>query len=202
MVDQNLIDALEDCIARLADGETVAACLARYPNFAADLHPMLESGLLIGRMAYPPAVVDDARNRIQRRLDGLMGGPSLWRTLGLLLVALLAGVLLGTLATRVASPQPVATALPLVIARHPPNAPPATGPPAPHPPPPPPIGRNHGGLDKNRSTLQKGGNHLFVGFCQGLFACLSQGPAHAVGLLHDGALSDGSEDFYVMQNLL
>ncbi len=37
----NLATILDDCLQRLQAGETIAGCLARYPDQAADLAPML-----------------------------------------------------------------------------------------------------------------------------------------------------------------
>ncbi len=41
--DPRLFDAFDDCLARLAAGESVEGCLASYPDLAADLAPMLDA---------------------------------------------------------------------------------------------------------------------------------------------------------------
>jgi hypothetical protein len=57
----DLIEAFNECIDRLNDGETVEAILADYPELAAQLRPMLEAGLVIPRARYPAIDVDAAQ---------------------------------------------------------------------------------------------------------------------------------------------
>lgn len=45
-MNDELLNAFDDCLNALAAGETVAACLARYPALANDLRPMLEAAHL------------------------------------------------------------------------------------------------------------------------------------------------------------
>jgi hypothetical protein len=43
MMNDDLLNAFDDCLAALAAGETPEACLARHPQWAADLRPMLKA---------------------------------------------------------------------------------------------------------------------------------------------------------------
>lgn len=65
-----LEDAFEDCIARLANHATIDDCLALYPQYARELRPMLEAGLLIRRVRYTSAEVTEAQNRVRFRVAG------------------------------------------------------------------------------------------------------------------------------------
>lgn len=64
----NLTEILNDCIDRLAAGQSVQDCLAAYPEYAADLHPMLEAGLLTRRVNYAPSEVSKAHERVRLRV--------------------------------------------------------------------------------------------------------------------------------------
>ncbi len=47
----NLALILDDCLQRLQAGETIAGCLAHYPDHAADLAPMLAVAAQLNRLA-------------------------------------------------------------------------------------------------------------------------------------------------------
>ena len=47
MAEQDIINALDDCINRLADGQSLEDCLRRYPQYASALRSMLETGRLV-----------------------------------------------------------------------------------------------------------------------------------------------------------
>lgn len=64
----NLTEILNDCIDRLAAGQSIQECLAAYPDYAADLHPMLEAGLLARRISYAPSEVGEAHYRVRARV--------------------------------------------------------------------------------------------------------------------------------------
>ncbi|MCB9437644.1 MAG: hypothetical protein H6673_11765 [Anaerolineales bacterium] len=64
----NLTEILNDCIDRLAAGQSVQECLDAYPEQAPDLHPMLETGLLARRVNYAPAEVGEAHYRVRTRV--------------------------------------------------------------------------------------------------------------------------------------
>jgi hypothetical protein len=53
----NLDSVLEDCLERLVEGETLQACLTRYPEHAAELKPLLRAAALLEKQAQlrPPA---------------------------------------------------------------------------------------------------------------------------------------------------
>lgn len=60
--------ALDDCLQRLGSGKaSLAQCLARYPEYAAELRPMLEAGLELkrGKQLRPSGAV---RNRARAKL--------------------------------------------------------------------------------------------------------------------------------------
>jgi hypothetical protein len=69
MVDTQLINAFEDCVNRMAAGQTVEECIALYPDLALTLRPMLEAGLLAKRAQFAQAEVDQARERVRSRLE-------------------------------------------------------------------------------------------------------------------------------------
>ncbi len=68
MAENILSEILNDCIDRLAAGESVEDCLRRYPQYAAELHPMLETGLLARRAIYGPREVGPAHARVRERI--------------------------------------------------------------------------------------------------------------------------------------
>jgi hypothetical protein len=74
MVEKTLHDALNDCIDRLASGMTVEECLRLYPQHAAELRPMLETGLLARRVQYHPFEVMQAQDRARARVVAAMTG--------------------------------------------------------------------------------------------------------------------------------
>ncbi len=60
--DEQLIDVLNQCCELLTAGESVAACLERYPEHASDLAPMLASIVDLGRLrAVPPRPAEVAQ---------------------------------------------------------------------------------------------------------------------------------------------
>ncbi len=69
---------LDDCLARLAQGESIETCLAEYPQWAEELRPLLELGSLLQMMAVPAAQEAARRQgeeRLRRRLNpGGAGG--------------------------------------------------------------------------------------------------------------------------------
>lgn len=103
MVDKTLHDALNDCIDRLASGMTVEDCLRLYPQYAAELRLMLETGLLARRVQYHPLEVMQAQDRARARVVAAMTGhqPVQQRRTGfggfLRAAAVLALILLGML---------------------------------------------------------------------------------------------------------
>jgi LysM repeat protein len=68
MAERDLINAFDDCIDRLNDGETLDACLRVYPQYAADLRPMLMAGQVAQRARIDPQEVRAAQSRGRERL--------------------------------------------------------------------------------------------------------------------------------------
>lgn len=77
MVDRNLEDAFNDCIDRLANGATVADCLRDYPQYAARLSVMLETGLSIKRAQPIGGEISYAQDRVEARLLRALEAPRL-----------------------------------------------------------------------------------------------------------------------------
>ena len=55
----NLVDALDDVLARVATGESLEGCLARYPNLAVELTELVGARDRLGALAPAPAVPAD-----------------------------------------------------------------------------------------------------------------------------------------------
>jgi LysM repeat protein len=68
MAERDLINAFDDCIERLNEGETLDACLRVYPQFANELRPMLTAGQVIQRARIAPVEVQAAQARGRERL--------------------------------------------------------------------------------------------------------------------------------------
>ena len=79
MRDSNFDNILNDCLERLASGESVAECLARYPDYAEELAPILQMGraTMQASRANMPCSAGKARGlaRMQAALaEGQQGG--------------------------------------------------------------------------------------------------------------------------------
>lgn len=118
MMDREFLDALDHCLDLLRRGTTLEECLARYPEFAQELRPLLESAVVLNRgtaVAPRPEARRRGRERVlaaaeQRSRRRSWMRALLWRPL--LRPALMAGValaLLGAVAggTTVAASQSV-----------------------------------------------------------------------------------------------
>jgi LysM repeat protein len=68
MAEQDMLNALDDCINRLADGQSLEDCLRRYPKFASTLRPMLETGRLVNRAQFSPAEIRESQDRVRFRV--------------------------------------------------------------------------------------------------------------------------------------
>lgn len=68
MAEQDLLNAFDDCVDRLAAGNTMDDCLRRYPQCASALRPMLEAGRLVHRTRFTPAEVTESQNRVRFRV--------------------------------------------------------------------------------------------------------------------------------------
>jgi LysM repeat protein len=71
-----LIEAFNDCLDRLNAGESLADCLDRYPAWADQLRPLLESGQSVRRAQAGAAEVHAARLRAQRRFERELARPA------------------------------------------------------------------------------------------------------------------------------
>ena len=74
MSEIRLESALNHCIDQLARGSSVEDCLRLYPQFASDLRPMLEAGLLARRAQYNALEVSAAQNRARSHVVAAMMG--------------------------------------------------------------------------------------------------------------------------------
>lgn len=68
MADKGLIDAFNDCIDRLARGDSVESCLRQYPEYAQRLRPMLETGIVLRRAQASHYEVERAQERVRSRV--------------------------------------------------------------------------------------------------------------------------------------
>ncbi|MBC7811757.1 MAG: hypothetical protein H7175_11450 [Burkholderiales bacterium] len=100
---QELIDALNDCIDRLAAGESIESCVRRYPQIARDLRVLLESGLLARRVAVSSAELAAAQQRVRARVTQALNTASpkpisrpIWSGLARLIAACVLVVLIGS----------------------------------------------------------------------------------------------------------
>lgn len=50
MAELNLTEVFNDCVERLAQGQSIDDCLRRYPQYSSSLSPMLEAGALVQRI--------------------------------------------------------------------------------------------------------------------------------------------------------
>lgn len=88
---EEYIEALNNCIDRLASGESIDTILADYPAMANELRPMLEVGNLFSRVRVPVAEVTAAQSRLVPKIQaatqtGTGGMAAYWAVLGLVLL--------------------------------------------------------------------------------------------------------------------
>lgn len=105
MAKNDLSAALNDCMDRLARGQSIEDCLLNYPDQAHELRPMLESGLLMHHVRISPGEVMQAKDRVRFRLEAHKRERRAIRPIGLarasgslLVVGLLVFIGLGLLA--------------------------------------------------------------------------------------------------------
>ncbi len=76
MAQQSLIDAFDDCVTRLANGQSLEQCLNLYPDYSSRLRPMLEATITLRQVRVPDAqVVQDQAlvwQKIMQELPGAM----------------------------------------------------------------------------------------------------------------------------------
>jgi LysM repeat protein len=69
MTEVSIIEAFNDCLEAVAAGASVDEAVRRYPQFAAELRPMLEAGALVRRQLPPSGEVNYARERARARVE-------------------------------------------------------------------------------------------------------------------------------------
>lgn len=79
MAERDLINAFDDCITRLNDGESLEVCLRAYPQFAAELRPMLLAGQVVQRARINPIEVQAAQARARARVLTALQQPAVYR---------------------------------------------------------------------------------------------------------------------------
>ena len=69
---------LDDCLARIAKGETVESCLARYAEYENELRPLLETAVILNPVTPPrmvPSSVADGRQAMFAAVDRQFANP-------------------------------------------------------------------------------------------------------------------------------
>lgn len=69
MKDSHFDNILDDCLARLTAGESIMDCLARYPEHADELAPLLRMSQETARIAHTATPTDSARARGMARMQ-------------------------------------------------------------------------------------------------------------------------------------
>jgi LysM repeat protein len=77
MIDPSLLDVFNHCIDLLAAGQTIEDCLQAYPEYAAELEPMLEAGRTAVRAQPAAAEVAAAQDRVSVRFEQALRAPVL-----------------------------------------------------------------------------------------------------------------------------
>lgn len=75
MADRELLEAFDDCINRMAAGQSIDDCLRRYPQFAAALRPMLEVGKLVERSQPGTFEIATAQAHVRTRVVERLQAP-------------------------------------------------------------------------------------------------------------------------------
>lgn len=137
---EDFIEALNECIDRLNEGETVDTILSDYPTLANALRPMLEAGLLFTRARIPASEVEPVemagetvvRQTVRQVFRSGIGGAG-WFLLLLVVMGIGGGILLAvvvgssqsspsvlpaTTETATATTTIIATLMPTVVATH------------------------------------------------------------------------------------
>lgn len=55
MAQQSLIDAFDDCMNQIANGQTLEGCLRQYPHYVDQLRPLVEAGIAFRQIRVPQA---------------------------------------------------------------------------------------------------------------------------------------------------
>jgi LysM repeat protein len=94
MARADLTTVFDDCIDRLAQGQTVEDCLRTYPQYAAQLRPMLEAGLLTRRAGIAPLEISLAQERARAKVQRAIRNTPVQRAYPVRQVLALAAMLL------------------------------------------------------------------------------------------------------------
>jgi uncharacterized membrane protein YgcG len=76
MSERDLTPIFHECVEMLAAGNTVEDCLRRYPQYASQLRPMLETGLLVRRVMVNPLTVQQAQDRVRFKVAQAAAQPA------------------------------------------------------------------------------------------------------------------------------
>lgn len=69
MANQDLLNAFNDCIDRLGQGQAIEECLRRYPQYAPTLRPMLETSQIARQIRVSPVEVAQVQERGRYRFE-------------------------------------------------------------------------------------------------------------------------------------
>ncbi|MEP7285571.1 MAG: hypothetical protein ABI947_07375 [Chloroflexota bacterium] len=69
MANQEFVEALNDCIDRLTEGQNIEDCTQQYPQFAHRLDSMLQTGVLVRRATANQVEVHNAQQSVRLRLQ-------------------------------------------------------------------------------------------------------------------------------------
>lgn len=69
MVKREFLEALNDCIDRMIEGESIEGCIADYPEYAGQLRQLLQTGELVHRAQAQRAEMNAAHRLVRSRLD-------------------------------------------------------------------------------------------------------------------------------------
>lgn len=94
MASTDLTTVLNECIDRLTQGQTVEDCLRAYPQYARELRPMLEAGLLTKRAAIAPLEIQIAQERARANFQRAIRTTPIRRSYPIRQVLALAAMLL------------------------------------------------------------------------------------------------------------
>ena len=75
MVEKRLVDVFEQCLERLARGQTIEDCLAAFPDEADQLRPLLYAGMTVRRAEVGIAEASSAQERARRRYEEALRQP-------------------------------------------------------------------------------------------------------------------------------
>jgi len=89
-----LIEAFEDCLSRMQHGEQLDDCLLTYPQYAATLRRMLQTGAMVLQLRASAAEVAVAQARVRAQLEGYLIGVERQQRRQRQTIRLLAAVLL------------------------------------------------------------------------------------------------------------